>query len=143
MTISTKTRYGFRLMIYLGTNYETKLPIQLGEIAKKEDISLKYLEKIVQILKLGGCVTVKRGPKGGYRLSKPADQITLLNIFELLEGSSSVLDCIDRDECSRDNECTTISVWKGLSEVIKEYLGKQTLSDVIADNSSINHMFYI
>ncbi len=143
MNISTKTRYGFRLMIYLGMNESNDTSIQLGEIAEKEDISLKYLEKIVQMLKRGGWVSVKRGPKGGYRLAKASDKITLLDLFETLEGSCSVIDCIDSDNCDRDGACSTISLWKGLTAVIKEYLGNQTLEDVIAENREKNHMFYI
>ncbi len=143
MNISTKTRYGFRLMIYLGINQSHENSIQLGEVAKKENISLKYLEKIVQMLKRGGWVSVKRGPKGGYRLAKPESSITLLDIFECLEGSCSVIDCIDADDCDRDGKCTTISVWKGLTDVIRKFLEKQTLEDVIQEHQNKNNMFYI
>lgn len=143
MNISTKTRYGFRLMIYLGMNEEGNRSIQLGEIAEKEGISLKYLEKIVQMLKRGGWVAVKRGPKGGYRLAKPANKITLLDIFESLEGSCSVIDCLDNENCERDQFCTSISVWKGLTEVIKEYFAGQTVKDIVDQNKDKSHMFYI
>lgn len=143
MNISTKTRYGFRFMVYLGINSSTDKSIQLGEVAEKEDISLKYLEKIVQILKRGGWVTVKRGPKGGYRLSKESSNITLLEIFETLEGNCSVIDCLETGDCDRDNACSTISVWKGLTDVIRDYLGNQTLEDVVNEYQNKNHMFYI
>ncbi|MBN2618695.1 MAG: Rrf2 family transcriptional regulator [Spirochaetales bacterium] len=143
MNISTKTRYGFRLMIYLGINEETNETIQLGEIAEKENISLKYLEKIVQILKRGGLVSVKRGPKGGYKLAKPARSISLLEVYENLEGSASVTDCADSDECKKINGCSTASLWKGLSKVISDYLGSKTLDDIINENKDRDSMFYI
>lgn len=145
MNISTKTRYGFRLMIYLGLNEASTDPIQLGEIAKKEDISLKYLEKIVQMLKRNGLVTVKRGPKGGYRLQTPSKNISLLTIYEALEGSCSVIDCIETEECTRRDTCSTAGIWIGLSDVINNYFSERTLGDIVMDhkNKNKNNMFYI
>ena len=143
MNISTKTRYGFRLMIYLGMNEASNESIQLGEIAEKEDISLKYLEKIVQMLKRGGWVTVKRGPKGGYRLSKESRFITLLDIFETLEGSCSVIDCLEEERCDHMDKCSTANIWNGLTSVIREYLSGKTLEDVVLEHKNRNHMFYI
>lgn len=143
MNISTKTRYGFRLMIYLGMNEAGNEPIQLGEIAEKEDISLKYLEKIVQMLKRGGWVSVKRGPKGGYKLAKESRFITLLDIFETLEGSCSVIDCLDNEDCTRVDQCSTTEIWTGLSEVIRDYFKGKTLEDVVLEHRNRNHMFYI
>lgn len=143
MNISTKTRYGFRLMIYLGMNEASNESIQLGEIAEKEDISLKYLEKIVQMLKRGGWVTVKRGPKGGYKLSKESRLISLLDIYETLEGSCSVIDCIDDEGCDHMDRCSTAKIWSGLSKVIREYFSGQTLEDVVLDHKNRNNMFYI
>lgn len=143
MNISTKTRYGFRLMIYLGMNEASNESIQLGEIAEKEDISLKYLEKIVQMLKRGGWVTVKRGPKGGYRLSKESRNITLLDIYETLEGSCAVIDCIDAEGCTHMDRCSTADIWGGLTKVIRSYFLERTLEDVVLEHKNRNHMFYI
>ncbi|OQY38274.1 MAG: hypothetical protein B6229_06325 [Spirochaetaceae bacterium 4572_7] len=143
MNISTKTRYGFRLMIYLGLNHSENGSIQLGEIADKENISFKYLEKIVQMLKRSGLVSVKRGPKGGYRLMRPAENILLLDIYECLEGSSSVIGCVDNDMCDQNSSCTTISLWRGLTDVIKNFFSTQTLADIISEYQDKNHMFYI
>lgn len=143
MNISTKTRYGFRFMVYLGVNQSQDKSIQLGEVAEKENISLKYLEKIAQILKRGGWISVKRGPKGGYRLAKETRNISLLNLFETLEGSCSILDCIDDESCERDGVCSTIDVWKGLTDAIRSYLNSQTLEDLVQKYQNKNHMFYI
>lgn len=143
MNISTKTRYGFRLMIYLGMKENTNESIQLGEVAEKEEISLKYLEKIVQILKRGGWVTVKRGPKGGYRLARESRNISLLDIFESLEGSCAVIDCVESEDCSRINGCSTANIWKGLSEVIRDYFASKTLEEVVLEHKNRDFMFYI
>ncbi len=143
MNISTKTRYGFRFMIYLGMNESSEESIQLGEIADKEEISLKYLEKIVQILKRSGLVSVKRGPKGGYRLSRESRNISLLEIYESLEGGCSVIDCSINGECSKIDKCTTAEIWKGLSNVISSYFSSKTLEDIIIEHKNRNHMFYI
>ena len=102
MNISTKTRYGFRLMVYLGNNYASGEPIQLGSVAEEEGLSLKYLEKIAQSLKNAGLVNVKRGAKGGYNLSREARKITCLDMFTALEGSPSVVDCLDDGSCDKE-----------------------------------------
>ncbi|MGL1890549.1 MAG: Rrf2 family transcriptional regulator [Spirochaetaceae bacterium] len=143
MTISTKTRYGFRLMIYLGLNESSESSIQLGEIAKKEDISLKYLEKIVQLLKKDGLVSVKRGPKGGYRLSRESRKISLLDIYQTLEGGYSVIDCVDSGDCERIELCSTSSIWCGLSEVIRDYFADKTLEYIVHEHENKTNMFYI
>ncbi|MDC7224863.1 MAG: Rrf2 family transcriptional regulator [Spirochaetales bacterium] len=143
MNISTKTRYGFRLMIYLGKNQTDQKSVQISEIAEKEEISLKYLEKIVQMLKRSGLVSVKRGPNGGYRIAQPLSSITLLSIFESLEGSCSVIDCLDTNSCDRIGECSTISLWQGLSDTIRQYLEGQTLEELIQKGESGKDMFYI
>lgn len=143
MTISTKTRYGFRLMIYLGLNEAKSDSIQLGEIAKQENISLKYLEKIVQLLKKDGLVTVKRGPKGGYRLSAESRKICVLDIYESLEGSCNVIDCVETGSCERIDQCSTAEIWCGLSEVIRGYFADKTLEDIIIQHENKTNMFYI
>lgn len=143
MNISTKTRYGFRLMVYLGLNEDTGEPTQLGEIAEKEGISLKYLEKIVQMLKRGGLVTVKRGPKGGYSLAAESRNISLLSIYEALEGSCSVIECNDNDDCKRKGLCSTKNIWCELSEVIRSFFAERTLEGIVLEHKNKNHMFYI
>ncbi len=128
-------------MIYLGKNNSGK-NIQLSEIAKSEGISMKYLEKIVQILKRAGLVRVTRGSKGGYRLGKPLEKIILNEIFSVLEGSTSILDCIDSGYCNRETKCSGIKLWEGLSNVITQYLSGQSLSDLV-NKPEENNMYYI
>ncbi len=141
MNISTRTRYGFRLMIYLGKNSNGN-NVQLSEIAKSEDISMKYLEKIVQILKRSGLVRVTRGAKGGYRLSRAVEDIKASELFSVLEGSTAILDCIDSGECASKDRCSGFDLWEGLSRTITDYLGKHTLKDLV-DNNKNENMYYI
>lgn len=140
MNISTRTRYGFRLMIYLG-RHDNGTNIQLSEIATQEGISMKYLEKIVQILKRAGLVRVTRGAKGGYRLSRSSEKINAKEIFSSLEGSVSILDCVDRGECSAEKRCSGYTLWEGLSSVISGYLEKFSLKELVEDN--MVNMYYI
>lgn len=133
MIISTRTRYGFRLLIYLAqSNRDSN--IQLSEIANKEGISMKYLEKIVQILKRAGFVRVTRGAKGGYRLSRDSSKINLRDVFASLEGSVSVTDT--------EEKCSGFTLWEGLSDVISDYFESQTLKD-ISDKQNDYTMYYI
>ncbi|QEN05364.1 Rrf2 family transcriptional regulator [Thiospirochaeta perfilievii] len=143
MNISTKTRYGFRLMVYLGLNETSGEPTQLGEIAEKEGLSLKYLEKIVQMLKRNGLVTVKRGPKGGYSLASESGKISLLSIYEALEGSCAVVECTDGNICDRQNLCSTANIWCDLSNVISNFFSERTLRDIINEQDKKSNMFYI
>lgn len=144
MNISTKTRYGFRLMIYLGLNEAANEPVQLGEIAEKENISLKYLEKIVQMLKKDGLVMVKRGPRGGYRLSRESRNISLLDVYNSLEGSCAVIDCCETGfDCERKGVCSTSTLWCQLSDVISSFFSERTLESLIMEHKDSNPMFYI
>lgn len=142
MNISTKTRYGFRFMVYLAMN-DTGKNIQLSEIAEKEDISMKYLEKIVQILKRASLVHVTRGSKGGYRLAKNQEEISLKDIYIALEGTASVLDCVDTGNCERKEKCSTFGLWDGLSKVISDYFGSQSLKDLAESQRKDDYMYFI
>lgn len=141
MVISARTRYGFRLLIYLA-NSNIGENIQLSQIASREKISMKYLEKIVQILKRAGFVRVTRGSKGGYRLSRDSNKINLQDIYIALEGSISVIDCIDNDSCLKNSRCTGYNIWKGLTDTISRYLSSKTLQD-ISKSGRDSLMYYI
>ncbi len=95
------------------------------------------------MLKHSGCVIVKRGPKGGYRLSKEARHITLLEIFESLEGSCRVIGCSKSGDCSRLDKCSTVGLWNGLSNVIEDYFSSKTLEDIILEYKTNSNMFHI
>ncbi len=132
MKISTKGRYALRMLldlsIHQGDGY-----IALGDIAKRQGISKKYLEQIVPILNKSDILRTNRGFQGGYRLAKSPDNYTVGEILRLTEGSLAPVACLDRDsaECERRDDCLTISVWEGLYKVITEYLDGITLQDIL------------
>lgn len=132
MVVSTRTKYGFSLLIYIA-RFGDGRNIQLSEISKNEDLSIKYLEKIVQILKRAGFLNVTRGVRGGYRLSRQSSKINLYDIYKVLEGSLVV------DE--QDN-FSGFSFWDELKKYLIKYLESKTLYDLVEIESN-NNMFYI
>jgi Rrf2 family transcriptional regulator, cysteine metabolism repressor len=131
MRLSTRSRYGLRLMLSLGIS-ETHEPIFLKDIARSEEISEKYLSQIIIPLKAKGLVNTFRGAHGGYVLSRPASQIRLSEIIETLEGDLGLVDCVNNsDVCNRSTECVTREVWCDMSSLLMEFLGALTLEDLI------------
>ena len=131
MRLSTRSRYGVRLMLALGAS-EKKEPIFLKDIARSEEISEKYLSQLIIPLKAMGLVTAYRGAHGGYILSRDPAQITLRQIIEPLEGDMSLVDCVTNPAvCGRSTECPTRDVWRRMSSLMLEFLDTFTLDDLI------------
>jgi Rrf2 family transcriptional regulator, cysteine metabolism repressor len=129
--LSTRSRYGLRLLVALGAS-EKKKPVFLNEIAKSENISEKYLSQIIMTLKAIGIVSTFRGAHGGYVLTRPASEITLLEIIEPLEGDLGLVNCIKKsDSCVKATECVTRNIWSDLSSLITDYLKNHTLDELI------------
>ncbi len=138
MTISTRSRYGSRLMLELALNYGKK-PVFLRNIAKNEEISEKYLSQIIIPLKAKGLVTSFRGMNGGYVLAKPPSQINLREIVELLEGGLELLSCIGNPStCSRVSICVTRDIWGLLGKRIVQTLDSVTLEDLVKSHNRKN-----
>lgn len=131
MKLSTRSRYGVRMMTDLADNYG-KAPVFLKDIAKREDISEKYLSLIVIPLRSSGLIQSIRGAHGGYILAKPPEEITVQDIYGALEGEICLVDCVkNHEDCSRACTCPTRDVWSCLSEKIKEALNTITLADLV------------
>jgi len=130
MRISTRTRYGLRLMIYLSLNYSKGYAF-LKDVAKSEAISEKYLSLIVIPLKAAGMLTTIRGVHGGYILSKHPSEISAREIVEILEGDLSLVECSKDDAyCKKSKNCVTHDIWSGLSEKIADYLNCFNLEEL-------------
>ncbi len=144
MKISTKGRYALRLLIDLAEHRDEGF-IALKDIAKRQNISKKYLEQIVPILNRADMLRTNRGSQGGYRLSRNPDKYTVGEILRLTEGSLSPVDCVDQDpiECEYCAECATLSIWKGLSQVINNYLDGITLQDILDQQGSLANNYVI
>lgn len=140
MQISTFARYGLRAIIRLAhiTTSEKKLA-SIKEIAELEKISPKYLEAIFSALKRNLFIASTKGKYGGYSLTKPASQITVLEIIEVLDGSVAPLDCIiDSKKCvNHTDNCFVGDLWHDLYLVIKNFLGSKTLQDIIDEGKII------
>ncbi len=132
MKISTKGRYALRMMLDLAEHQGNGF-IALKDIAKRQDISKKYLEQIIPVLNHGGILLTNRGYLGGYRLARAPDQYTVGEILRLTEGSLAPVACLDQqpNQCARCGECPTLPVWRGLKKIINGYLDGITLKDIL------------
>lgn len=132
MKLSTRSRYGVRLMLDMAQRYEQG-PVQLGAIAKRQDIPVKYLEQIIIPLKKAEYVKSVRGYKGGHMLAKAPGDISVGEIVELLEGGLRLTRCTgDADICRRSDSCPTRSIWKEATDAMFEKLNSITFADLAA-----------
>ena len=130
MKLSTRTRYGMRAIIELAVS-DRKGHLQLKAIARHQDISAKYLEQLMVVLKSAGFVRSIRGAKGGYVLAKAPNQIKLSDIFHCLEGPVSTVECVENEDyCQRAADCVARQVWTQVQEAIEGVLQSITLQDV-------------
>jgi len=107
-------------------------PIELHEIAKKENISIKYLEQVIIPLRTAGLVKSVRGSKGGYSLAKPPAEICLQDLVQILEGPINLVDCLgDPKRCERSPVCVTREIWNEVSEAIYRIFHSITLDDML------------
>jgi Rrf2 family protein len=115
----------------LACNYEKK-PLPLKTIAQRQGVSVKYLERVIVILKNAGIVKSSRGSLGGYMLAKPPDQIKIIDCFRPLEGPVVLVDCVyDEGSCSRFADCMVKGLWKQVNDVIEDVLKSKTLQDLV------------
>lgn len=131
MKISTKGRYALRVMIDLALNSNENF-IALKEIAKRQDITVKYLEQIVALLNKAGFLETARGNAGGYKLAKEPKDYIVGDILRATEGELAPIICLTEDGvCQRKQICKTYSFWKGLDDVINDYIDSKTLEDLL------------
>ena len=131
MRLLTRTSYGIRAILQLAENHG-KRPLQIKAIARQQDISVKYLEQVIAILKSAGFVRSIRGPKGGYVLAKPPNQIKLNDVFTALEGPITTVECTkDENYCSRAADCVTRQVWTEVQKAIINVLESLTLQNLV------------
>ena len=131
MKISTKGRYALRVMIDLALNSDGNF-IALKEIAKRQDITVKYLEQIVALLNKAGFLETARGNSGGYKLANEPKDYIVGDILRATEGDLAPIICLTEDGvCQRKQICKTYSFWKGLDDVINDYIDSKTLEDLL------------
>lgn len=112
--------------------YDDGGPVHIGDISKRQGISLKYLEQLIIPLKKSGYIRSVRGPKGGHMLAKPPGDITIGEIVRILEGGISLSDCIENpDVCDRSDTCVTRDIWEVATAAMCDKLDSITLSDLL------------
>jgi len=132
MRISFKGDYALKTLLDLALN-TNKGPVKIHDIAKRQDIPLKYLEQILLLLKGGGYVNSKRGQDGGYFLKKPAGKITLGEIVRLTEGYTSPITCVSKScytKCTDEVRCPFKDTWGQVRDAVNEIVDKTTIEDI-------------
>jgi Rrf2 family transcriptional regulator, cysteine metabolism repressor len=147
MKLSTRTRYGMRALMDLALN-STGLPVQLKDIAQRQNISLSYLEHLIIPLIAAGIVKSTRGSRGGIMLAKPPQQIQLIQVLEVLEGPLAPVDCLKGvGSCPRSGACATQDIWDELKIAMEGVLESKTLQDLANNQKSKENptatMYYI
>lgn len=132
MMISTRGRYALRVMIDLAENYGKGF-VPMKEVAERQSISLKYLERILPVLTKSGMIEGLQGKGGGYRLTAEPDRYRVGDILRLTEGDLAPVACLgrDADACERAAACKTLPMWSEFYRLTNEYFGGIRLSDLM------------
>lgn len=129
MEITTKGRYAVRIMADIARNGQNF--VALSEIAERQQISIKYLEKIIAMLTKAKLVESMRGASGGYRLARDLEKISVKQILDATGDSIKVATCAAGEECPKADKCDTIGVWNTLNSLINTYLESVSLKDLV------------
>ena len=131
MKLSTRGRYATRALLDLAL-HQSQSPIPLKDIARRQEISLRYLEHLITPLIAAGIVISTRGPRGGISLARPPEKIRLSEILQLLEGPIAPVECVNNPKiCTRSELCATRDIWSELKEAIDGVLEATTLQDLV------------
>ena len=140
--LSTRTRYGLRAVLELAENYG-RGPLRLKSIAERQEISVKYLEQLMTVLKSAEIVRGIVGSKGGYLLAKPPDQIKVSDCFNCLEGPVIISECVEDSDCCHGTiDCVTRELWVEVQDAIITVLRSKTLQNLVdraAENKTLNY----
>ncbi len=136
MMISTRGRYALRILVDLAENRRDGY-ITLMELADRQEISEKYLESIVKDLVRAGILEGVRGKGGGYRLGRPPEEIPVLDVLTLTDGSLVPVACLEEGAklCSRAPQCRTLPLWEGLNQVVRDYLDRFSVQDLVKQDA--------
>jgi Rrf2 family protein len=140
MKLSTKGRYGLRAVLDLAV-HEDEEAVALSQIAERQGISMNYLEQLIAKLKKAGIVNGIRGAQGGYKLARPAEQISVGDILRALEGNLDPVDCSEvnkgESSCSNSDSCVTKYVWKRISDSINDAVDGIKLSELVEESRRV------
>jgi len=132
MMISTKGRYALRVIIDLAEQ-QKKEYIPLKDIAKRQNISQKYLESIMTVFSKNGFVEAMHGKGGGYRLNRELSEYRVGDILRVIEGPLTPVTCKEciGESCEKAQNCRTLPMWKKLNAIINDYLDDITVADLM------------
>lgn len=132
MMVSTRGRYALRVMIDLAEHSNGNY-IAMKSVAERQEISLKYMEKILRLLVSAHLIEGVHGRGGGYRLTRAPQDYPVSEILQLTEGSLAPVACLEcgAEACKRAAECRTLPMWTELDHLINDYLEKVTLADLM------------
>ena len=138
MKLSTKGRYGLRALIDLAL-YSEEEAVSLQRIAGRQNISVSYLEQLVRKLKKEGLVTSVRGAQGGYKLAKPAQEISVGEVLRALEGSINAVSCGEGENvhCQGEDLCVTRYVWQRINASIQETVDSIMLDQLVEESRRV------
>jgi len=141
LTLSTRGEYGVRAMFEIAREYE-RGPLSIKEIARRQGVSIPYLEQLLNRLRRAGLIKSQKGPGGGYVLIKRPEEISIGIILKVLEGPVALTNCLapasDRRECSLVKKCVARLLWQSLGNKIEEFLENITLQDLLSASSELN-----
>lgn len=139
MKLSTKGRYGLRALIDLAQYSEIE-PVSISSIALRQDISEKYLEQLMTLLKKAGIIKSIRGASGGYILAKDAKDISVGDVLRALEGSLELVECPafgEHESCEAAGGCVTKYVWKKINESIDQTVNEMKIDELVQESKKI------
>ncbi len=140
MKISTRGRYAIRVVLDLA-EHDNGQYIPLFDIAKRQEISEKYLEAIVSTLVKNDLLTALRGKGGGYKLTKRPEEYTVRSILQVTEGAFAPVACLERspNQCERAAHCKTLKMWEGLQKLMVDYFESITIQDLLDGDANIDN----
>ncbi|MCL4536551.1 MAG: Rrf2 family transcriptional regulator [Nitrospirae bacterium] len=131
LRLSTKGQYGVRAMYEIARGYP-ETPVTIKEISERQDVSVAYLEQILNKLRKAGLIRSIKGPGGGYILNKSPEKVSIASILNELEGPVALTSCLDPEGgCVRVDSCVTHLLWKALGEQVEAFLKTITLKNLI------------
>jgi Rrf2 family protein len=140
LRLSTKGKYGVRAMFELARNFD-KGPLTIREIASRQDVSVSYLEQLLNKLRKSKLIKSQKGPGGGYVISKKPEEISVGMILNSLEGPVAIAQCLDpsanKKGCKRVDGCVARLLWKSLGEKIESFLDTINLNDLLNEESKL------
>jgi Rrf2 family protein len=137
LRLSTRGQYGVRAMFEIAKGHPSETT-NIKEISERQEVSVPYLEQILNTLRRAGLISSVKGPGGGYQLSHSPGKISIGSILKELEGPVAMASCLDPSEgCSRVEGCVTHLLWRSLGEKIEGFLGTITLDDLLKEESRL------